>query len=98
MPCGALTTMNSRRVKVAVKPGLIVVPPPVPTVGLVPLMLLRFMVPWVLQPNLFCVAVGWQLEGWAKHWAMVPQEAECIFFAIPAPTENGKMTSALFMF
>src|SRR5215471_3152452 len=98
VPCGALATMNSRRVKVAEKPGLIVVPPPVPTVGAVALMLLRFMVPWVLQPNLFCVAVGWQLDGWAKQLAMVPQGAEWNFSEIHLPTENGKMTSALFMF
>src|SRR5215469_6780519 len=98
VPWWELTTANRRRLKVAVKPGLITVEPPEPSVGAVPLMLSSTMVPWVLQPNLFCAAVGWQLVGWAKHAAMVPQEAEWNFSAIHLPTENGKMTFALFMF
>src|SRR6516225_3526304 len=54
VPCGALTTAYRRRLKVEVKAELITVEPPVPVVGAVPLMLLRTMVPWVLQPNTFC--------------------------------------------
>src|SRR6516162_7322517 len=61
-------------------------------------MLRSSMVPWVLQPNLFCVAFGVQLVGWAKQLATVPQEAECHLSAIHLPTENGKMTFALFVF
>src|SRR5215469_844519 len=98
VPWWELTTANRRRLKVAVKPGLITVEPPEPSVGAVPLMLSSTMVPWVLQPNLFCAAVGWQLVGWAKHAAMVPQEAEWNFSTVPVTTENGKMTFALFMF
>src|SRR5262249_24165657 len=97
VPWGASTTSNSRRRKLAGKAGLTLVFAPEPTVGSLPSILLSTMVPWVLQPNLFCEPVGVQLVGWAKHWAMVPQEAEWNFSAIHLPTENAKMTFALFL-
>src|SRR5260221_13177894 len=54
------TTSDTVRTKLAEKCELMTVLVPVPVVGAVPLMLRRTMDPWVSQPNLFWVAVGWQ--------------------------------------
>src|SRR5262252_3649987 len=63
---------------------------PVPVVGLVPLMLRSTMVPWVSQPNLFCVFVGLH-AGLPVQVAAFRHLAEWNFSAMNLPIEYGKI-------
>src|SRR5215471_11817135 len=85
-----LTTSNTVLMKLAEKWALMTVFVPVPVVGLVPLMLRRTILPWVSQPNLFCVLVG--LHAGLPVQVAFRQLAEWNFSAMNLPTEYGKIT------
>src|SRR5258708_29601353 len=87
-----LTTANTVRTNLAEKCELMTVFVPVPVVGLVPLMLRRTMLPWVSQPNLFWVSVGWQAG--LPVQVLLMHFAEWNFSAMYLPIEYGKMVFA----
>src|SRR5579859_938109 len=84
------TTTNTVLTKFAENFALMMVLVPVPVVGLVLLMSRSTMLPWVSQPNLFCVLVG--LQAGLPVQAAFRHFAEWNFSAMYLPIENGKIT------
>src|SRR5689334_23075743 len=84
------TTSKMVLTKFAENFALMTVFVPVPVVGLVPLMLRSTMLPWVSQPNLFCVLVG--LHAGLPVQVAFRHFAEWNFSAMNLPIEYGKIT------